>query len=119
MITLVTCHPYPTDNQRYVVYCYRDLDMTSDTDNDEYTDATISSEPITESNIKTDNSSSLFIRFELALYVIIPVLLVVFAVVLFVPYSIKKENNKLFYKVDNLIKIRNKESALIQVLIFL
>lgn len=85
MLTLVTCHPYPSNSQRYVVYCCRDSEVSTDTDyagnNTEE-----SSKPITGADGKISDSSSDFIRFELALYIIIPVLLLVLTIVLFTPF---------------------------------
>lgn len=93
MLTLVTCHPYPSNSQRSVVYCCRDSDASIDTD---YTENNAEGElntPITDTDGKISDSSSAFIRFELSLYIIIPVLLLVLTIVLFVSIRGKKKNN--------------------------
>lgn len=96
MLTLLTCHPYPTNRQRYVVYCQRSEETKSGADaTQENTQSTVESSKNTESLViapleKAENSSSFFINFELALYVIISAFLVLLAVFLFVPFKMSK-----------------------------
>lgn len=91
MLTLITCHPYPYNSQRYVVYCYRADENPADTDNVESTTPFAETTEVAE--VKDNHkSSTFFIGFESALYIIIPVLLLVLAVVLFVPFRSKKKN---------------------------
>ena len=80
--------PYPYNTQRYAVYCYRDDDKGADADKVE----NIATQPQTEASEEKTNSSVSFIRFESALYIIIPVLLVILALVLFLP--LRRKNQK-------------------------
>ncbi len=86
MLTLITCHPYPTNSQRYVVYCQRDEAGEEQATTPESTESTTQT-PV----VKSEKSSTFFINFERALYVIIPILLVLLAVILFVPRKKKKQ----------------------------
>lgn len=73
------------------MYCYRADENPADTDNVEST--TLFAETTEVAEVKDNHkSSTFFIGFESALYIIIPVLLLVLAVVLFVPFRRKKKN---------------------------
>lgn len=85
MITLTTCHPYPYNSQRYIVYCERTkLDIAETTITEETTQQT--SQPI-----DTDNSSQWLIEFEKATYYIVPACLVLLVIGLTVKGKIKKK----------------------------
>ncbi len=91
MITLMTCHPYPTNAQRYVVYCERtNNDAVSQSSESATQEKTVTSIETTVevTNGETNNkdkvdSSKSFIVFENVLYIVIPIALVVLSVVLF------------------------------------
>lgn len=100
MLTLTTCHPYPYNYQRYIVYCER-------IENDKLTEnptvistensAVISAEntepqPYYVTEIKQESNSQSFIVFERVLHVAVAVLLVIFAVVMF--FITYKHNKK-------------------------
>lgn len=92
MVTLVTCHPYPYNYQRYVVYCERYCESDSDKPkensydvSDENSSSDISK---TESSSQqktqiNDGGSQFFIVFEKSLYIIVPTALIVLAFFLF------------------------------------
>lgn len=98
MITLITCHPYPYNYQRYAVFCERDESKSSATvsettsveikNTNESAEETLSSVTAAE-----NNSSQGFIVFEKALYFIVPVILIILAVVLSLPQLLKKNKN--------------------------
>ena len=74
MVTLITCHPYPYNYQRYVVYCERVTD-----------NGTEAVEENTGPKNGEESNSQLFIEIEYICYCAVPVLLVVFAVILLRP----------------------------------
>ena len=77
MVTLITCHPYPQNYQRYVVYCERTTDDAPD-ENKTATEPTQNYSEIAD----IDNSSEKFIRLEEILVVLVPVLLALLTLVL-------------------------------------
>lgn len=77
MVTLITCHPYPQNYQRYVVYCERTTDDVPD-ENKTATEPTQNNSEIAD----IDNSSEKFIRLEEILVVLVPVLLALLTLVL-------------------------------------
>jgi len=89
MITLITCHPYPYNYQRYVVYCVRcPNDDTSQSDSAyESSSGNSASEKGTQlhgqNSVKNDGNSQLFIIFESCLCILVPAALLVLAVCLF------------------------------------
>lgn len=91
MVTLITCHPYTHNYQRYVVYCERVLDDEKNKDG------------IEEDNVKENNaleaaeeteysSSEMMIGADRATYILIPVLLA--ALELWLLRREKKERRK-------------------------
>lgn len=78
MVTLITCHPYPFNYQRYAVYCERISD-NSLTMNDNQDASDITPDEASHSKTVIKNSSRIFISFENILYIIIPVLLILLA----------------------------------------
>ena len=100
MITLITCHPYPYNYQRYAVFCERDESGSSagvaDNTEAESESTTESAEETLTTSITKENekkSSQGFIVFERALYIIVPVLLIILTVILFLPPLIKRKKN--------------------------
>lgn len=79
MVTLITCHPYPHNYQRYVVYCER-IQANGSNPNNTQEKTDISSDESIENEIK--NSSQMFIVFENILYIIIPLILIILAIFL-------------------------------------
>lgn len=96
MVTLITCHPYPYNYQRYAVFCERTqndpyvnpgttLKTVTDTvklETETSADNTAQTE-IVEISGNTDDSSEWFIGFESILTCAIPVFILLLAVVLF------------------------------------
>lgn len=74
MVTLITCHPYPYNYQRYVVYCERVTD-----------NGTEAVEGNTDPENEEESNSQRFIEIEYICYCAVPVLLAVFAVILLRP----------------------------------
>lgn len=101
MVTLITCHPYPYNYQRYAVFCERDESESSAAVSEntsaeseirnKSTQETLTTDIVVKENEK--NSSQGFIVFERALYIIVPVILLIFAVVLFLRPLIKRKRN--------------------------
>lgn len=74
MVTLITCHPYPYNYQRYAVFCER-------TANDSDTNGVTETER--QGNDEIQNSSDSFIQFENTLIYAVPIFILLLAVVLF------------------------------------
>lgn len=94
MVTLVTCHPYPYNYQRYVVYCERDESTVIQTSSD-ITVSTPSSTPtpsIVETETSVENSSRLIITLDYTLYLLVPVVFIILAFFLFI--KPRKKKNK-------------------------
>lgn len=92
MVTLITCHPYPYNSHRYVVYCQR---VKNDTENEvESTETSVSTEIITEVVTQSvpvkDGKSDWLIDFENATYYMVPIFLVLLIVFLTVTGAVKK-----------------------------
>lgn len=87
MVTLVTCHPYPYNSQRYVVYCER-------TENDPMKEETGETQIITETVLQQadvkDSQSHWLISFENATYYLVPMFLVLLIIFLTVTGIIRK-----------------------------
>lgn len=77
MVTLITCHPYPYDSQRYVVYCERTADGGTEAVETDIT-------PVASGNEEESNSQR-FIEMEYRCYCAVPILLLLFAVLLLGP----------------------------------
>lgn len=100
MITLITCHPYPYNYQRYAVFCERDESISSanapkntsvtSENTTESAEETLAKEAVSENK---NNSSQGFIVLERAVYYIVPLLLVFVAVFLFLYPKIKRKNS--------------------------
>lgn len=69
MVTLITCHPYPRNYQRYVVYCERVLE--NEDNKMEINDAR------EDDGTAGDGGSELLILLDKGAYIVIPVLLVI------------------------------------------
>ena len=87
MITLITCHPYPYNYQRYAVYCERTFDNESEdnhnTSTGNKTEPNIETIDTNENNkINNSNTSQLFITLDNVSLIVIPILLVILALVL-------------------------------------
>ncbi len=94
MLTLITCHPYPYNYQRYAVYCER----TTDSENSANTNSNSNSNEISTDNIPeatattqdsdisitTENTgtSQLFIIIDKVSLIAIPILLIILALAL-------------------------------------
>ena len=101
MLTLITCHPYPYNYQRYAVYCDRTINDESESNNSISDD--IPDNNNTELNIETTNAqiisneiensstSELFIILDNTSLIAIPILLVILAFLLNIRR--KKSNN--------------------------
>lgn len=83
MVTLITCHPYPYNYQRYVVYCERV--QQNDDDNGDISDS-----PVSSDTVKIEDNSQIYIVIENILYYAVPVLLVILAFFLFRKRKIQK-----------------------------
>lgn len=81
MVTLITCHPYTRNYQRYVVYCER----VQEEGEQERTDGEMETESAGNANSTAEkgSDSELLIKLEKGLYVVVPVFLAVLAVCLF------------------------------------
>ena len=96
MLTLITCHPYPYNYQRYAVYCERTPDNNFHTAVDNKTESNIETTDIVENNqsdinmINNSSTSQLFIILDNASLIIIPVLLIILAIVL----NIRRKKSK-------------------------
>lgn len=101
MVTLITCHPYPQNYQRYVVYCERTTNKASTQTPEEIVETDTTTEPTTEPQVlNVDNSSQAFIEVEKILVVAVPVFLLLLAFVLFVLRA-KRKNKKKQYDIAN------------------
>lgn len=89
MVTLITCHPYPNNYQRYVVYCVRDNNEKT-----EYTTTHSETNVVTESNKKVENSTQLVITLDYALYILVPVIFIILAFFIFRKPRKKKNNDR-------------------------
>lgn len=81
MVTLTTCHPYPYNYQRYVVYCERvSIESEEDITNSEQSleTETVLQQTTTESR----DNPVMFIKIENSLYIFVPVILVSLFVIL-------------------------------------
>lgn len=76
LLTLITCHPYPYDTRRYLVYCER-------IPNDLLEQKASSDRTHLESTVKRSGNSQAFMTFEKILYYVIPVILIILVVCLF------------------------------------
>lgn len=98
MVTLITCHPYPYNYQRYAVFCERTVNdppvMYQDSENAEASANTEAAEPETASQNVSDTQtvtaqkavegdSSAFIKFESVLVYVVPCFVVLLALILF------------------------------------
>ena len=84
MVTLTTCHPYPYNYQRYIVYCQR-------TENDPVeVETEIVTETVVIHKYVKDSKSQWLINFENATFYIVPVCLIILIVVLTVAGKIRK-----------------------------
>lgn len=103
MVTLITCHPYPYNYQRYAVFCERTENdpyvepgttiktwnekVKLDTDSTDPAGTQLSTEVVEETRVVeedvTDNSSEQFIKLETFLTYAIPIFILLLAVVLF------------------------------------
>lgn len=104
MVTLITCHPYPYNYQRYVVYCERVTDVSTDsleisvqdfstepdnTESPENTENTANLPDLSQTSID-DGGSSVFISFEDKLFFIIPIILGLLAIAMYILTKTKK-----------------------------
>lgn len=97
MVTLITCHPYPYNYKRYVVYCERIAN-----DESKNSSSNISTSPNNETNVtdsanEFDNGSFVFMQFECVLYFVVPVLLIVLVIFLLkknITQKFKTDKNK-------------------------
>ena len=91
MVTLITCHPYPYNSHRYVVYCER---SANDPINEETTATEIVTETVYYQTEIKDSKSQWLISFENATYYMVPVILVLLVVFLTVTGYVKKKRKK-------------------------
>ncbi|MGN1458419.1 MAG: class C sortase [Acutalibacteraceae bacterium] len=95
MITLITCHPYPYNYQRYAVFCERYNGTTSDNKEELTENSVAEMSEISETTVSKNDSSQNFIKFEETLYYIVPLFLLVLVFVLFVcPVIVKKSKRR-------------------------
>ncbi|MGN0537150.1 MAG: class C sortase [Acutalibacteraceae bacterium] len=89
MVTLITCHPYPYNYQRYVVYCTRYNEETENSETSENSEPKESAAEVSResdvSNAEVTNigNSQTFMLFENSLYIFVPAALILLALCLF------------------------------------
>ena len=99
MITLTTCHPYPYNSHRYIVYCSRtDTEVSTDLEEETSSTETQSETEIQSQHIQKEDSSNseLMIKIEYASYYFIPAILIILIIVLCILHFRRKRrlNNK-------------------------
>lgn len=89
MVTLITCHPYPYNYQRYVVYCTQYNEETENSETSENSEPKESTAEVSHesdvSNAEVTNigNSQAFMLFENSLYIFVPAALILLALCLF------------------------------------
>lgn len=87
MVTLVTCHPYPYNSQRYVVYCQRTENVP---ETEEAEETKIITETVIQQTEVKDSKSDWLISFEYATYYAVPIILLLLIIFLTVAGKFKK-----------------------------
>lgn len=101
MVTLTTCHPYPNNSHRYIVYCQRTKnDKTEAVEKDIEkleTDINLTEETFaTSPEIEARDNSTTYMKVEKIAYITIPVMLILLFIILtFVGKKQNKKKNKL------------------------
>lgn len=92
MVTLTTCHPYPQNYQRYVVYCERVANNSSQAVADDNVGNNETTDKTEETKVK--NSTQYLIKLDYTLYILVPIVFTILAVLIFIKPRKKKDKNR-------------------------